>query len=63
MDNTNQIIDKDIYSPPKAELQDIAENTQTTFYVVSERKFTILFLATLGLYELYWFVTIQHYLI
>lgn len=36
---------------PKVAISD----AEPAFYVVSKRKFTILFLATLGLYYLYWF--------
>lgn len=42
------------YAAPAAHLEEFVAS-QPTFYVVSLRKFTILFVATLGLYELYWF--------
>jgi hypothetical protein len=42
------------YAPPMAELECDAA-TGTKFYVVSPRKFTILFFATVGLYTYYWF--------
>lgn len=44
----------DAYKPPQADLTtDLAE--EPDFYVVSETKFLILAIATLGLYYLYWF--------
>lgn len=46
----------DVTAAPDAVLPDIAETVnQTQFYIVSKRKFTVLYLATLGLYGFYWF--------
>lgn len=44
-----------IFEPPKTNLvlPESAENGD--FYVVSTRKFAILFLATMGIYQLYWY--------
>lgn len=42
------------YSTPTADLID-SEITSDSFYVVSIKKFSILFLSTFGLYTLYWF--------
>lgn len=33
----------------------VIADAEPMFYVVSKRKFTILFLSTIGLYYLYWF--------
>ncbi|NHZ95299.1 hypothetical protein [Massilia sp. CCM 8734] len=45
------------YAPPKADMSQpaLAAGSDEMFYVVSQRKFTILFLATVGVYEFYWF--------
>ena len=45
----------DPYQPPKSELVSVVEEKQFQFYVVSIKKFTVLFFATLGLYSIYWF--------
>lgn len=46
-----------IYAPPKADMADpvAAATSDDMFYVVSQRKFTVLYIATLGAYEFYWF--------
>lgn len=44
-----------IYAAPKADLSMPASEIDPAFYVVSVRKFTILFIATLGMYEVFWF--------
>lgn len=45
----------EIYNPPTATLTDSAvETTRTEFYVISKKKFLLLFMSTLGLYQLYW---------
>jgi hypothetical protein len=46
-----------LYAPPQADmtLPLAASASDDMFYVVSQRKFTILFLATFGLYNVYWF--------
>lgn len=44
-----------IYAPPKAELAPAIEaSTGAPFYIVSTRKFLILYAATLGMYQLFW---------
>jgi hypothetical protein len=47
----------DVYSPPKAaiEPQASAALASDALYVVSPFKFSLLFLATLGIYQVYWF--------
>ncbi|MES2319533.1 MAG: hypothetical protein V4631_18795 [Pseudomonadota bacterium] len=44
-----------VYAPPQAHLTMPGLVSKPAFYVVSLRKFSMLFLATLGLYGLYWF--------
>lgn len=45
-----------IYAPPKAALTPLYDNTASAlFYVVSTRKFLILFFATVGAYQLFWY--------
>jgi hypothetical protein len=47
-------MESDIYKPPESDLgEEFA--APRDFYVVSPRKFLLLFIATLGLYKLYWF--------
>lgn len=47
-------MDNNVYAPPQANLVvDGAESDM--FYVVSKRKFWVLFVATVGMYQLYWF--------
>ncbi|PCJ29753.1 MAG: hypothetical protein COA90_11245, partial [Gammaproteobacteria bacterium] len=50
-------MDDNIYQAPRADLSspNNIEDTDNEYYVVSIRKFTILFLATFGIYYLYWF--------
>jgi hypothetical protein len=44
-----------VYAPPKAELSPAADSLAgVPFYVVSPRKFLILFFATLSMYQVYW---------
>lgn len=44
------------YAPPQAQVADPIDTTDVApFYVVSERKFLLLFVATIGMYSLYWF--------
>ncbi|KQW93989.1 hypothetical protein ASC94_15715 [Massilia sp. Root418] len=44
-----------VYAPPKAELgPDSRSMAGVPFYVVSPRKFLILFIATLSIYQVYW---------
>ena len=49
-------MDQTIYDAPKAKLDD-ANNDETNyeFYVVGITKFIVLFLATFGIYSVYWF--------
>ncbi|MDJ0777867.1 MAG: hypothetical protein QNJ85_08390 [Gammaproteobacteria bacterium] len=47
-----------IYRTPRAELT--VESSANEFYVVSKLKFAVLYLATLGLYEVYWFYRHWH---
>ena len=42
------------YAAPLAELEE-PSNIEPTFYVVGIRKFSILFVSTLGFYSIYWF--------
>lgn len=43
------------YKAPESDLELAVAGTEKQFYVVSIRKFTILFFMTLGLYTIYWF--------
>lgn len=45
-----------VYAPPQANLQaqEDADTQAVMFYVVSRRKFLLLFLATMGMYAIYW---------
>lgn len=45
-----------VYAPPQANLQaqEDADTQELMFYVVSRRKFLLLFLATVGMYPIYW---------
>lgn len=46
----------DVYKPPESDLQvEAPAQPAPRFYVVARSKFIILYLATLGLYEFYWF--------
>jgi hypothetical protein len=46
---------ENVYAPPKANLAPVNESEATRFYVVSPRKFLILFFVTVGMYQFYWF--------
>lgn len=46
----------DIYEPPKSELIPESERKADSFYVVSKTKLSVLYLATLGWYVIYWFL-------
>jgi len=46
-------MEENIYTPPKANVD--SENSLPDFYLVSPRKFLILFISTMGLYRIYWF--------
>ncbi|MFZ1892197.1 MAG: hypothetical protein WBO07_05510 [Formosimonas sp.] len=43
------------YSPPSADITTQIADQTPRFYVVAPKKFLILFIATVGLYEIYWF--------
>ena len=44
------------YAPPQAQIADPVDAIKVApFYIVSERKYLLLFFATLGMYSLYWF--------
>lgn len=43
-----------LYAAPKANLT-TEESQQAPFYIVSQRKFWVLLMATLGMYQIYWF--------
>lgn len=43
------------YEPPRSSLELCILPEEKEFYVVSSRKFIILYLGTVGLYDLYWF--------
>jgi hypothetical protein len=47
-------MESNVYAPPKARLVDEGGEAPN-HYVVSKKKFWILFLSTLGIYHLYWF--------
>jgi hypothetical protein len=44
-----------MYAPPQSNLEPKPDVERVEFYIVSLRKFVILYLATLGWYGLYWF--------
>jgi len=44
-----------IYEAPQADLEEGIASDESEFYVVSIRKFTLLFFFTLGIYTVYWF--------
>jgi hypothetical protein len=46
---------ENVYAPPKANLAPVSESEATRFYVVSPRKFLILYFVTVGMYQFYWF--------
>ena len=45
----------DVYKAPESVLSEPVGDSDGNFYVVSKRKFWILYLCTFGFYELYWF--------
>ena len=52
----NPMTEENIYAPPKASLELEADlPISQVFYVVSKRKFCTLYIATLGLYQVYWY--------
>ena len=50
-------MDNSIYKPPEANLirEDAFADDENMFYVVSPKKFLIMFIGTLGMYQLFWF--------
>ncbi len=48
-------MDTNVYQTPQANLVIDQEKDDHMFYVVSPKKFWVLFMATLGLYAIYWF--------
>jgi hypothetical protein len=50
-------MDFDVYKPPKAALHDSRVNSAAgnKYYVVSNKKFLLLYISTLGIYSVYWF--------
>jgi hypothetical protein len=53
--DTNHPVEANPYAPPAAEVRDIPEGEAAGFYVVSTRKYFLLYFLTLGLYLYYWF--------
>ena len=45
----------EMYAPPVARVADATEAATNEFYVVAQRKFVLLYLATFGYYSIYWF--------
>ena len=43
-----------VYAPPKSDLRTVAADSTDAFYVVSLTKMIVLFIATMGGYQLYW---------
>jgi hypothetical protein len=43
-----------VYAPPKSDLSSPVADSSEAFYVVSLMKMMVLFLATMGMYQLYW---------
>lgn len=43
-----------VYAPPKSDLRTVAADSTDAFYVVSLTKMMVLFIATMGGYQLYW---------
>jgi hypothetical protein len=48
-------MNESLYTPPRSNLEHGHDSARREFYIVSPRKFAILYLATLGCYGLYWF--------
>ena len=46
---------ENVYQAPKSGLIEDSEQRGTQFYVVSQAKLSVLYLATLGMYGVYWF--------
>lgn len=55
METTRDTMEHTIYDPPKAKLDDANDEESYEFYVVGTTKFAVLFLATFGVYSVYWF--------
>lgn len=45
----------DVYQPPESEIIPESPIAESAYYVVAPKKFLILFFATMGMYEVYWF--------
>lgn len=48
-------MENNAYQPPQSDLLREDQKSSNQFYLVSKKKLTILFVATLGLYGIYWF--------
>ncbi|MDH5434214.1 MAG: hypothetical protein OEY19_09730 [Gammaproteobacteria bacterium] len=48
-----------VYETPKSDIRNVSDAGGAEFYIVSPKKFLILFLVTLGMYQIYWFY--QHW--
>lgn len=48
-------MNESLYTPPRSNLEHGHDSARREFYIVSLRKFVILYLATSGCYGLYWF--------
>src|SRR5688572_18207472 len=50
-------MEQNLYAPPEALILDAPATgvVEAEFYVVSRKKFLVLFFVTMGLYQLYWF--------
>lgn len=48
-------MEANVYAPPAAVVMDAPKAAAPEFYIVSKPKFLVLFFATLGAYQLYWF--------
>lgn len=48
-------MESNLYEAPQSTLSDVESLEDKEFYVVSIKKFTILFMATFGFYSIYWF--------
>lgn len=51
----SQMPERNPYAPPLAQVRDVPTPDVPGFYVVSSRKFFLLYFLTLGLYGVYWF--------
>lgn len=44
-----------LYAPPQADVRELETTAGDAFYVVARRKFLLLYFATIGMYQVYWF--------